>query len=444
MVKVITYGSFDMLHYGHLRLLKRAKALGDYLIVGVTSDDYDKTRGKINLQQSLMERVEAVKATCIPDEVIIEEFEGQKIEDIKKYNIDIFTVGSDWEGYFDYLTNYCKVIYLPRTEGISSSRIRSKQRKIKLGLVGDSTFLNKLINESKYVNGIELVAVCTLNKNILSDNLVNSIFVTDDLNKMIEITDAIYIRSTPEKHYQQIEAALLKGKHVLCESPVCLNEKDYLKLANLAEKQGIILMEAIKTAYSNAYSRLLLLLKTGIIGDIISVDATCTRLESFDSLIENDWDGLFEWGPTALLPVYQILGTDIKQMNSYVKIKDSNLLKTEFVLSSLIFDSAVATIKIGNGVKSEGDLVVSGTCGYAYVPAPWWKTDYFEIRFENQTNNRRYFYQLEGEGIRYELVSFAKAIETGKDIYSNIDISIGCAISRYMNKIYNERNMIII
>lgn len=99
MVRVITYGTFDVLHYGHIRLLERAKSLGDYLIVGVTSDDYDKTRGKINLQQSLMERVDAVRATGLADEIIVEEYEGQKIDDIKKYNIDIFTVGSDWIGY---------------------------------------------------------------------------------------------------------------------------------------------------------------------------------------------------------------------------------------------------------------------------------------------------------------------------------------------------------
>lgn len=126
MVKVITYGSYDLLHYGHIRLLERAKALGDYLIVGVTSDDYDKIRGKINLQQSLMERVEAIRAIGLADEIIIEEFEGQKIDDIRKYNIDIFTVGSDWEGYFDYLNAYCKVIYLPRTEGVSSSALRRR------------------------------------------------------------------------------------------------------------------------------------------------------------------------------------------------------------------------------------------------------------------------------------------------------------------------------
>ena len=105
MVKVITYGTFDLLHNGHIRLLQRAKALGDYLIVGVTSDDFDKTRGKINIQQSLIERMEAVKALGIADMVIVEEYEGQKIDDILKYEVDIFTVGSDWVGKFDYLND---------------------------------------------------------------------------------------------------------------------------------------------------------------------------------------------------------------------------------------------------------------------------------------------------------------------------------------------------
>lgn len=138
MTKVITYGTFDLLHYGHIRLLERAKVLGDYLIVGVTADDFDKLRGKINVQQSLMERLEAVRATGIADEIIIEEYEGQKIDDIKRYGIDIFTVGSDWVGKFDYLNEYCKVIYLERTQGISSSNIRAQRHEVKLGLVGES------------------------------------------------------------------------------------------------------------------------------------------------------------------------------------------------------------------------------------------------------------------------------------------------------------------
>ena len=159
MTKVITYGTFDLLHYGHIRLLERAKVLGDYLIVGVTADDFDKQRGKINVQQSLMERLEAVRATGIADEIIIEEYEGQKIDDIKRYGIDIFTVGSDWVGKFDYLNEYCKVIYLERTQGVSSSDIRAQRHEIRLGLVGESGVLSKIDKECRFVNGLSVTAV---------------------------------------------------------------------------------------------------------------------------------------------------------------------------------------------------------------------------------------------------------------------------------------------
>ena len=135
MKKVITYGTFDLLHHGHIRLLERAKELGDYLIVGVTSDDFDKTRGKINVQQSLPERIAAVRATGLANKIIVEEYEGQKIDDIKKYKVDIFTVGSDWVGKFDYLNSYCTVQYLERTKGISSSELRQKDRNLTMGII---------------------------------------------------------------------------------------------------------------------------------------------------------------------------------------------------------------------------------------------------------------------------------------------------------------------
>lgn len=135
MKKVITYGTFDLLHHGHIKLLERAKKLGDYLIVGVTSDDFDKTRGKINVQQSLSERIASVRATGLADKIIVEEYEGQKIDDIKKYKIDIFTVGSDWIGKFDYLNEYCTVRYLDRTQGVSSTDLRKKDRELTMGII---------------------------------------------------------------------------------------------------------------------------------------------------------------------------------------------------------------------------------------------------------------------------------------------------------------------
>ena len=421
MIKVITYGTYDLLHYGHIRLLERAKALGDYLIVGITADDFDKNRGKINVQQSLMERVEAVRATGLADEIIIEEYEGQKIDDIRKYGIDIFTVGSDWKGKFDYLNEYCKVVYLERTEGISSTEIRAEKREIRLGLVGNSAFINKVYNETKYVNGINVSELLTSNPDVMNDDLKH--IICDDYSTLLDKSDAVYIRSLPQYHYKQITQALESGKHVLCESPITLNREQTKELFDLAKEKNLILMEGIKTAYATAFSRLILLLKGGKIGDIVSVDATCT------SLNKTDWPGIFEWAPTALLPIFELLGT--KYEKTIVTHKDlvGNDLFTKI---DFIFEHSVASLKVGDGIKSEGQLIISGTKGYIYVPAPWWKTDYFEIRYENANDNKRYFYQLDGEGIRYELVAFVRAIQSGKAI-SNIKKETSLAISEILN-----------
>ena len=137
MKKVITYGTYDLLHEGHINLLRRAKALGDWLIVGVTNDSFDLNCGKLNVKNNVLERVDAVRATGFADQIIIEDYVGQKIDDIQKYDVDIFAIGSDWEGKFDYLNEYCQVVYLPRTEGISSTMLREEQQtEIKVGIVG--------------------------------------------------------------------------------------------------------------------------------------------------------------------------------------------------------------------------------------------------------------------------------------------------------------------
>ena len=160
MIKVITYGTYDLLHQGHINLLRRAKELGDYLIVGVTSDSFDQGRGKLNVRNNVLERVEAVKATGYADEVIIEDYTGQKIDDIQKYDIDIFAIGSDWVGKFDYLNEYCKVVSLPRTEGISSTQLRAEtQETYRIGIVGSGRIARRFVPESKVVSGAEVVSV---------------------------------------------------------------------------------------------------------------------------------------------------------------------------------------------------------------------------------------------------------------------------------------------
>lgn len=125
MKKVITYGTFDLFHVGHLNLLRRAKELGDYLIVAVSSDAFNALKGK-KAYHPIEDRVKILEAIEYVDEVIIEESWNQKIDDVLSNNVDVFVMGDDWKGEFDYLKDYCEVVYLPRTKGISTTKIKEE------------------------------------------------------------------------------------------------------------------------------------------------------------------------------------------------------------------------------------------------------------------------------------------------------------------------------
>ena len=129
MKKVITYGTFDLFHIGHLNILRRAKELGDYLVVAVSSDSFNEIKGK-KCTIPDYERAEIVKAIKYVDEVIFENSWEQKINDVKEHNIDVFVMGDDWTGKFDFLKEYCEVVYLPRTPDISTTQIK-QELKIK-------------------------------------------------------------------------------------------------------------------------------------------------------------------------------------------------------------------------------------------------------------------------------------------------------------------------
>ena len=449
MVKVITYGSYDMLHYGHIRLLERAKQLGDYLIVGVTSDDYDKSRGKINIQQPLAERIRAIRETGLADEIIVEEYEGQKIDDIKRYDIDIFAIGSDWTGVFDYLNQYCKVVYLKRTEGVSSTEIRTRDNKVRIGFAGNAAQeeFSKYVSESQYVNGLEIVGIYSDqdSEKISGTDVTKEITRFSTFEGLLNNCDAVYLAPHPWDRYSMVRQALDAGKHILCKSPIARRGTDCAQLFRIASENNLVLMDAIKTGYSTAYERLVLLAKSGKVGDVITVDVACTSL--FDGKDETDfryhWNSIDSWGPIAMLPVFQILGTDYDKVEFFRKKESRNLGVDSFTQALFLYQDAIANIKIGNGFKTEGSLTVSGTKGYIYVPAPWWKTDYFEIRYENPIDNKRYFYQLDGEGIRYELVAFIKEInDEGHRHFSRIEQSISKSICSTINRYYNDGNCV--
>lgn len=241
MKKVITYGSFDLFHEGHYRLLQRAKSLGDYLIVGVTTEHYDESRGKMNVVDSLMDRIENVRKTGFADEIIIEDHVGQKVEDIMKYGVDVFTVGSDWVGVFDFLKDYCEVVYLERTKDISSTMLRAKKYNIiRLGIIGTGRIASRMIPEVKYVSGINTDAV--YNPHIDSARRFAEQFelnkCMDDLEEFYAEIDAVYIASPHQTHYEYIKSALSHRKHVLCEKPMVLRRSRRKRFSGWRRKTG--------------------------------------------------------------------------------------------------------------------------------------------------------------------------------------------------------------
>lgn len=409
---VITYGTFDVLHQGHINLLRRAKELGDYLIVGVTTDNFDMERGKLNTRDSVMKRVQAVKETGYADEVIIEEYKGQKIDDVQRYDVDVFAIGSDWEGYFDYMKEFCEVVYLPRTEGISSTMLREEQISVRIGIIGTGSIAGRFVPEAKFVSGntisaaynpdhAECEAFCSANGIPLAART---------FEELLDGCDAVYVASPHYTHYEYVKAALEAGKDVLCETPFVLRLTLAEELYSIAEARHKTLLIAHKTAYCPAFRHLVTMLKSGVIGKIVDINASVTTLtdEKSSKLDHNQYGGsMNENACFPLLPIIKLLGREVRNINFYSIMKNEVDMYTKAVFR---YDNATASFQVGLGAKTEGNMVISGTQGYIYVPAPWWKTDYFELRFEDQNLNRKCFFPFMGEGLRYEIREFISRI----------------------------------
>lgn len=194
----------------------------------MTSDSFDRGRGKLNARNNVLERVETVKATGYADEVIIEDYIGQKIDDIQKYDVDIFAIGSDWVGKFDYLNEYCKVVYLPRTEGISSTQLRAEIQDVcKIGIIGSGRISRRFVPETKVVSGAEVISVLNPDK-AQAEAFANEygLEAFDEFDSFVQNLDAVYIASPHLTHYDYAKRALLAGRHVLCEIPFVLSAQE--------------------------------------------------------------------------------------------------------------------------------------------------------------------------------------------------------------------------
>lgn len=415
MVRVITYGTFDLFHDGHRRLLERAKALGDYLIVGVTTENYDDSRGKLNVAQSLMERIRNVVDSGLADEVIIEEYEGQKVQDIQKYGVDIFAIGSDWLGKFDYLNDYCQVVYLERTKGVSSTQLRNESAGVlRIGVAGAGRIAARFVAEARFVSGVSVEAVYSRRFEAAQEfaSRLELEWANESYADMLKHVDAVYVATPHHTHYDYARQAIEAGVHVLCEKPMTLSRELTADLFARAEAAGVVLLEAVKTAFSPGFQRMVAVARSGSIGQVRSVDATFTKLVgSGRELHGEDGGSISELATYPLLAIVKLLGTGYTDLRT-VSLRPEGGEVEVFSKIDLTFPHAVATARTGIGVKAEGELIVAGSRGYIYVPAPWWLTEYFEARFEDSRQNKKYYYKFDGDGLRYELAEFASMIRS--------------------------------
>ena len=395
MKRVITYGTFDLFHKGHYNILKRARALGDYLIVGVTSESYDIERGKLNVRDSLLTRIENVRRTGFADEIIIEEYQGQKLSDILKYHIDVLVLGSDWTGKFDYLREYCDVVYLERTKNISSTQLRIEGRTYKIGVITDTVSDGGIFWESKYVSGLHTECVFsedgeTARRFCEKYELAASY---DSLPSFLASVDVVYIHCAFPGREDYVRACLKAGKYVICDAPITLDRSCLERLMQTAASQGLCLFEKIPLVYLRAFNQLVWQVRDGLIGKVLTVRCMVSQ-----ELV----DGARSFEDVAVYPlcaVQKLLGTGVQKIHSW-EVSSSGAMVRQILLS---YPDAFATVEVGTNVDMQGGLTVIGSRGRITVPDDWWNTGYFEARIKGENSLKRYCFNFEGNGLRYLL-----------------------------------------
>ena len=225
-----------------------------------------------------------------------------------------------------------------------------------------------------------------------------------------------------------------------------LNADQAEELYAIAERRGLILLEANKTAFCPAFNHLISLIKSGLIGDVVGIDASESKLWSEDKLRReldpNEAGGsMFEMGSYPLLPILKLLGTEYENINIYSRLNDNSV--DVYTRGIMRYHNAVASFQLGLGVKTEGNLVISGTQGYAYVPSPWWKTDYFELRYEDQNRNKKYFYKWDEPGLRYEIQEFVSCI-VNRRTSARMTPKMSITMARIMQQFAERQNIFTI
>lgn len=298
------------------------------------------------------------------------------------------------------------ILQVPLT---AESIARYQSNYLRIGVIGTGSIARRFAQEMAYVEKVFLAAaynpdIDELKKFCDEFGIASELQTLDD---MLREVDAIYIASPCYSHYEYALKSLEADKHVLCETPLTLAHKEALELYSIAEKRGLILMPALKTAYSQSFVNVINEALSGVIGEIVDISATVTTLLPQSVTVGFNNERLQDNTYYGLLAVFKLLGTDYKKVSTFTRTDDA---KDLYIDATLEYKDAVAHVRAGTGVKSESSLVISGSKGYIYVPAPWWKPDYFEIRYENPYDNKKLYFPFESSGLRYEIKAFLDSI----------------------------------
>ncbi len=431
MKKVITYGTYDLFHKGHFNILKRAREYGDYLIVGVTGENYDIGRGKLSVHDSLAERIENVKNTGLVDQIIVEEYLGQKISDIVKYDVDTFVIGDDWRGKFDHLSRYCNMVYLERTKGISSTQIRQENfTTYDVGIVTDLKDDNNFISESKLVNGFNVACVYAADDELKKEftqryNLKQSFA---DYSELVENSDIVYVRTKINNRSRYIEEAIKQGKHVISDPPFSLDASEQVHLYNLAKEHNVILMDNIKMVHIHVFNQLLWMTQGGLIGDILSINCSISREDKSRNNI------LFDLLSLALVPILKIQGQDFKNLKINKTYGTEGM---EFVSLFFEYENSNAIINVGNSIRVDNQLEIIGTKGTIRSKGKWWRGNYFEVEKTDADHVEVYNTNYAGNGFKYLLKAFSTMLANDRIDSMGVFEDESIKIAEIMEKVNN-------
>lgn len=346
---------------------------------------------------------------------------------------------SRWfSGKFNISRNSQLLIETALGEPISSdSTFRISSGDVLIGIIGTGNMAERFVRESYSATGVRVLAAYDIDETkaqqFCSANGIAK--CCRSAEELISNVDAVYVSSHIDTHYLYTRMSLENNRHVLCEMPFTYTRAEADELLKLAAHRNLVLMPALKTAYCPSFGQMVNVAKTGIIGDIVDVTATVTNLLDESAPVDFANERMVENTSYPLLAFFKLLGMDAMRIYPFVRRKGNRIL---FTSTTIQYSGAVGCMKVGVGVKSEGSLVVSGTRGYIYVPAPWWKPDYFEVRFENPADNKKYFFPYESAGLRYEIEVWKNRIGR-QDTFEYVRREEILRMTEICNRIFNNR-----